>query len=222
MKRPDSPSSSSRASSSAKPARKPTSASTKSSKLSTKAKAPAAATAATERSTGTRGFDRAALSAAIAEQRRKATWLGGFQFSAFSVVLALVLLLGIVSLVPRIQPLAAQQAEINALKSELAQTRAEIEAMREERVQWSDSTFLASEARERLFYVMPGDVSYLVINDLPPEALTLPQSQVSAELKRTDTDWIRSLFGSFWVASHSALEPSTPAQPAPTDPVKAP
>ena len=40
-----------------------------------------------------------------------------------------------------------------------------MQRLRDERERWNDETFIMTQARERLYYVMPGEVSYLVIDD---------------------------------------------------------
>ncbi|MDQ1581444.1 MAG: hypothetical protein QOD05_2219, partial [Microbacteriaceae bacterium] len=52
----------------------------------------------------------------------------------------------------------------------------------------------------RLYYVMPGEVSYLVIDDRAPAAKAVDQTPVSTKIQTTHTDWLGSLFGSVMTA----------------------
>jgi hypothetical protein len=59
-----------------------------------------------------------------------------------------------------------------------------------------------------LYYVMPGEISYLVIDDRPPAAQQA-ETPVSSRLQKTKTDWVGSLFASFVGAG---LTDATPEQ----------
>lgn len=127
-------------------------------------------------------------------------WLRGLRFSAFSVIMLGVLVLAVFVLAPTLSTFAEQRAQIAELEASVAEQHATIERLQAERERWNDSTFIATQARERLYYVMPGEVSYLVVNDL---ALTVdPEAQrpISADVERAEGDWMRSLLTSVMVA----------------------
>jgi hypothetical protein len=46
----------------------------------------------------------------------------------------------------------------------VAQSEADVEAMKAERTRWEDPVYIRAQARNRLYYVMPGEVSYLVMD----------------------------------------------------------
>ena len=55
-----------------------------------------------------------------------------------------------------------------------------MQRLRDERERWNDETFIVTQARERLYYVMPGEVSYLVIDDRrggEPRQMPRPRSR---------------------------------------------
>lgn len=122
-----------------------------------------------------------------------------------------ILAVGVLSLVPRLQQIAEQQAQISALKAQNQVSKAELEAIRAEAENWTDPAFVATQARARLYYVKPGEVSYLVINDLPAGALTLPDQTVSSTLQTSSTDWLGSLVSSFWAAGQRQQIQAPPA-----------
>ena len=169
-----------------------------------------AATARKERVQGTaRQF-----SARLAEERRRAAWRGGLRFSTFSLVMAGVLVVGVLSLVPRIQELVVQRQQITALNADIAAAQADTKAKQTQRSQYSDPTYVQTQAREQLYFVNPGDVSYLVINDLSPAALTSAGSQqATGSVQQTQSNWMGTLLGSLWVAGNTPL---TSNQPTPT------
>ena len=62
----------------------------------------------------------------------------------------------------------AQRTEMKQLKATEAQLRAQIDELEEQKIKLSDPVFIAAQARERLGFVMPGEVPYQV--QLPPNA----------------------------------------------------
>lgn len=126
-------------------------------------------------------------------------WVGGIRFSGFlGIMLGLVVLAAFV-LVPTVGTYVDQRQQIAALRESVATTDAEIERLEAERERWNDEAYLTSQARERLYYVRPGEVVYLVDNDLPDAVIPEEQERVTDDVQETRTDWmsqfVRSLTG---------------------------
>ncbi|MER3394829.1 MAG: septum formation initiator family protein, partial [Microcella pacifica] len=69
------------------------------------------------------------------------------------------------------------------------------------------------QARGRLLYVYPGDISYLVIDD----GLTPPSDDgqpISDEIQTTRVDWTRALLSSFVTAGLTDLPADSLVSPA--------
>lgn len=150
----------------------------------------------------------------LADERRRSAWLSGFRFSAFSLVMAGILVVGVLSLIPRVQELVTQRQQIDALQASISQTEADTTAKQAQREQWNDQTFVETQAREQLYFVEPGDVSYLVINDLKPGQLTqATQSAATSSVQQTQTQWLGTLVNSVWAAGNAQVTApsSTPA-----------
>lgn len=161
-----------------------------------------------------------ALATQLAEQRRRSAWLSGFRFSAFSLIMAGVLTVGVLSLIPRVQELVTQRQQIAALQADIEATKASIAAKEAERKQWNDPNYIATQAREKLYFVKPGDVSYLVINDLTPGQLTQQTGeQATGTLEHTRSQWLGTLLSSVWGAGAAPVTPPTPT-PTPSAPAK--
>ena len=82
-------------------------------------------------------------------------------------------------------------------------------------------TFIVTQARERLYYVLPGEVSYLVIDDRSDADKTEAEHAVSADVTEAEHDWLSSLLDSVMTAglAPGATDPSAPpADPAATTP----
>lgn len=139
-----------------------------------------------------------------------AAWLRGIRFSGFSLLMMGLLILGVVVLAPNISAFVEQRQQIADLKAQLTEDGQTVDRLTAERERWNDSTYIMTQARERFFYVKPGEVSFLVINDLDAAVLADVDEPVSDELTATDTDWTESLLASL-LSSAYAEQVTAPA-----------
>lgn len=139
-------------------------------------------------------------------------WLSGIRFSGFSLIMMGVLVLAVIVLAPTIAAFAQQRQQIAELRAAVSAQEEEVQRLRDERERWNDETFIVTQARERLYYVMPGEVSYLVIDDRTAAAKADATTEVSAEVTESKGDWMRTLLDSVMTAGLA------PAATAPTDP----
>ncbi len=149
---------------------------------------------------------------APASEAVRAGWLSGIRFSGFSLIMMGVLVLAVVVLAPTIAAFAAQRQQIAELRAAVSDQEDEVQRLRDERERWNDETFIMTQARERLYYVMPGEVSYLVIDDRTEAAKADAAAEVSAEVTESKGDWMRTLLDSVMTAGLA------PASAAPVDP----
>jgi Septum formation initiator len=145
----------------------------------------------------------------------RAGWLSGIRFSGFSIIMMGVLVLAVVVLAPTIAAFAQQRQQIAELRAAVSAQEEEVQRLRDERERWNDETFLMTKARERLYYVMPGEVSYLVIDDRSEAAKSDAATEVSAEVTESKGDWMRTLLDSVMIAGLAPAPTPTPT-PAPT------
>jgi hypothetical protein len=75
-----------------------------------------------------------------------------------------VMLIGVLTLAPSLQLLFEQRRDIADYQALVEQAKAELEGMKEERLRWDDEVYVRSQARDRLYFVMPGEVSFLVMD----------------------------------------------------------
>lgn len=108
------------------------------------------------------------------------------------IMLGLVVLAAFV-LVPTVGTYLDQRQRIAALERSVELTEDQIAELEAERERWRDPAFITTQARERLYYVRPGEVVYLIDDDLPPEARPQEQSEISDDVERTRTDWMSQL-----------------------------
>jgi hypothetical protein len=58
-----------------------------------------------------------------------------------------------------------QRSHIGDLKEQIADRRASIEDLEREKTRWKDEEFVRQQARERFGYLMPGETSYVVLDE---------------------------------------------------------
>jgi len=88
-------------------------------------------------------------------------WLRGV--SGRNLAVASVLFVVAITLAPPTQRYFAQRAQINALRVQLHDSQATLDAATNELAKWNDPAYVASQARTRLHYIFPGEHQYIVI-----------------------------------------------------------
>lgn len=130
-------------------------------------------------------------------------WASGIRLSAFSVIMLSLVVLGAWVLVPTLGTFIDQRQKITALEHSIQVSEDEITALENERDRWSDPAYITTQARERLYYVKPGEVVYLIDNDVDPAALPQEQTPVSDTLEETPSDWMPQLLRTLTAAGLS-------------------
>ena len=120
-------------------------------------------------------------------------WLGGIRLSGFMVIMMGLVVLAAFVLVPTIGTYVDQRQQIAALEAAVQVSREEVAELESQRERWNDPAYITTQARERLYYVKPGEVVYLVDDDLPPELTPQEQAPVSEDVEETRTDWMSQL-----------------------------
>lgn len=132
-------------------------------------------------------------------------WLRGIRLSGFSFVMMGILVLAVVVLAPSLRVYADQRQQVERLEAIVQEAQGTVDQLKSERERWNDRTYITTQARDRLSYVMPGDISFLVINDLPvPAEGVAPTAPVSTEIQDTPVDWMQSMFTSVMTAGLAA------------------
>jgi cell division protein FtsB len=86
------------------------------------------------------------------------------RLNSYTLALLAVILVGIFTLAPSIQIWYEQRQEIADFKALVEQAKVELEDMEAERLRWDDEVYIRAQARDRLYFVMPGEVSFLVMD----------------------------------------------------------
>lgn len=82
-----------------------------------------------------------------------------------AAILVMVVAVLAVSYASSMRAYLDQRAENNAYLEEIAQRSANIDDLEREKRRWNDPAYVRSQARERLSYVMPGETSYVVLDE---------------------------------------------------------
>ncbi|AYG02626.1 FtsB family cell division protein [Gryllotalpicola protaetiae] len=122
-------------------------------------------------------------------------WLRGIRFSWFTVVMFGVIVLAVLVLAPTIRMYTQQQQQISKLQASNDEQKARIGKLDTQIKDWDDPDYIKAQARDRLLYVMPGETSYLIIDDLPPAPASAPK-KVSTKVQQQGGDWSSTLLRS--------------------------
>jgi len=82
-----------------------------------------------------------------------------------ALIVGIVLFAVAITLAPPIQHYFTQRAQINSLKTQIADNQVMLDKAAAELAQWDDPEYVASQARARLHFVFPGERQYLVVGD---------------------------------------------------------
>lgn len=131
-----------------------------------------------------------------------------------AAILVLVLAVLVVSYASSMRAYLDQRAHIQALKDEISQREQEIDALEKEKRRYDDPAYVQQQARERFGYVMPGETSYVVLdengNPLQSESTLSDPADV---LHKTPKAW----YADAWASVELAGNPPAPGAPPATE-----
>ena len=122
-----------------------------------------------------------------------------------SVSVILVIILGTYLISPDVQSYLNQRREIVEMEQSIQLAKDAVVDMQAERDRWQDPVYIRSQARDRLYYVLPGEVSYLVMDseglDFSDTSNTLGAllaqqrnaDEISLEISAAKANWVDSL-----------------------------
>ena len=122
-----------------------------------------------------------------------------------SVSVIVVIILGTYLISPDVQSYLNQRREIVEMEQSIQLAKDAVVDMQAERDRWQDPVYIRSQARDRLYYVLPGEVSYLVMDSEGLDfsdtsntvgALLAQQrnaDEISLEVSAAKANWVDSL-----------------------------
>lgn len=127
-----------------------------------------------------------------------------------AAVLAVVVCVLTLTIAGPVRTYFAQRTEMRQLTASEAALRAEIAELEEQKVKLADPAFIAAQARERLGFVMPGEIPYQV--QLPPGAVVAEEAEDAPTALVNNDPWYTSLWKTIADEPHGA-PPPPPAPP---------
>lgn len=124
--------------------------------------------------------------------------------------LAGVLVVLVLLIAPYVRPWVSQRSQISAAQQERAELERDVQTLTAERERWRDPAYVATQARERLKYVKPGEIAYSLLDDVSPVLAADPRL---AAVAVPEQDAARSWYDTFWGSVVTAGDPTT-RQPA--------
>ena len=151
---------------------------------------------------------------AMPAESRAAAWMRNFRFSGFTLAILLLVVAALVVLAPSLKTFVEQQQQIAALEESVRLAQQDVDDLESEIDRWSDPAYIEAQARDRLYYVYPGDITFLVIGDDAP-GLQDGGLPISDEIQTTRVDWVRALLSTVYQAGLTEAPPEqlpTPQQ----------
>ncbi|NLA66398.1 MAG: septum formation initiator family protein [Leucobacter sp.] len=146
----------------------------------------------------------------MAETKRKlrdefAAWFASLRFSAMTVVIVGLVVMGGLIVSPTLTTYVQQQRELAELRESVRQQSENVAEADAERAKWLDPSYVRSQARGRLFYVMPGETQLSVIEDvvIPSDS----GEETSSTLTSVESNWAHALVTSTLVAGTTNASP---------------
>lgn len=127
-----------------------------------------------------------------------------------AAILAAVICVLTLTIAGPVRTYFAQRAEMQQLAASEARLRSQIADLEQQKAKLGDPVYIAAQARERLGFVMPGDIPYQV--QLPPGAVPQAQPSTGATQVPSGQPWYTSLWHTIADAPHPAPG-ALPAQP---------
>ncbi|MBH0010169.1 septum formation initiator family protein [Salinibacterium sp. SWN1162] len=149
----------------------------------------------------------------LPEESAPEHWLRTIRFSGFTVLMLGLLILAVVVLAPNLRILIEQQQTIAQLQAQVDEAQESVDDLDVNVARWDDPAYIESQARDRLYYVYPGEVSYLVTGDAD-QVTTADGVPVSASIQTTQIDWVQSLVSSIYTAGLTDKAPDDLTDPA--------
>ncbi len=134
--------------------------------------------------------------------------LRAVKLNSVSVSIILVIVAGTFLISSDVQAFLNQRRQIAEMEVSIQQAEQDVEDMQAERDRWQDPVYIRSQARDRLYYVLPGEVSYLVMDteglDLTDTSKTVGAllaakrnaDEISLEVAAASENWVDALIES--------------------------
>ncbi|MCU1543286.1 MAG: septum formation initiator family protein [Microbacteriaceae bacterium] len=144
-------------------------------------------------------------------------WLRNIRVSGFTFMMLGLVILAVIVLAPSLRLVVEQQKQLTELTATVEDKRASVSDLKGDVDRWTDPAYIEAQARDRLVYVFPGDLTYLVIDD-GSATTTADGAPISASIQTTPVDWMQAVVASIFTAGLTDAPAATlesPVIPAP-------
>ncbi len=115
-------------------------------------------------------------------------------------MLALVATVLLVSMAVPVRAWLAQRAQIADLRAQVTAAADRVAALQVEKQRWDDPSFVAAQARDRLHFVLPGEVGYVAVGAQTP-------ADAAAAQEAAGQPWYSTLWDGLQKADDNASTP---------------
>jgi cell division protein FtsB len=133
-----------------------------------------------------------------------------------AAILAAVICVLTLTIAGPVRTYFSQRTEMKQLQATEEQLRAQIAGLEEQKVKLADPVFIAAQARERLGFVMPGEIPYQV--QLPADAAVPGGPGGEPAVTKRNEPWYTSLWHTIADAPHGVSPSIAPGAPPPGPP----
>jgi cell division protein FtsB len=156
-------------------------------------------------------------------------WIAS-NFDARNALVLVMIVVGVVTVAPNVQTFFSYRQQISDMQAQVDAEKKQLADMIVERTRWDDPVYVRSQARQRLYYVLPGEVSYLVMDagsvNTSDKSGTVGAmladrrntSVISSSIRTTSENWVDDIVGS---VIRAGIEEPVVEEPAPKE-TKAP
>jgi len=143
---------------------------------------------------------------------------------ARSATILVMIVIGVFTIAPSVQTFFNYRQQISDMAAQVQTAKDAVAHMQTERKRWDDPVYVRSQARARLYYVLPGEVSYLVMDagsvntsDTSGTVGAMLSDKrntdvISSTIRTTADNWVDDIVGS---VIRAGIEQPTP-EPTPT------
>jgi cell division protein FtsB len=147
----------------------------------------------------------AGRAAALSQETRN--WIAS-NFDVRNAVILIMIVLGVLTVAPNVQTYFSYRQQIADMKTQVEEAKKNLADMAVERKRWDDPVYVRSQARQRLYYVLPGEVSYLVMDagsvNTSDKSGTVGAmlaerrntAVISSSIRTTSENWVDDIMGS--------------------------
>ena len=124
-----------------------------------------------------------------------------------AIATVLLLVFAVLSLAPALSTYLSTRQQVTDAAATVARQQQDLAQLDAQKARWSDPAYIRSQAGSRLFYVVPGEITYRVVGDSSaPQSAGAPAP--TKRLQTTKTDWAGSLLDSVIAAGTTDAPPA--------------